>query len=173
MKKFSGLIAIMGCLLSISCATTNTGLQNYPAEIRKAAFNAPAGTLVGVGQSESDNPAAKSIAETRARADIARQMETVVRNMVTDYNASSSAHSGTDSYQEEATQALAKATLTGSRVAEYIVENDLVWVVVYYDKEDARKDITGTVNSSSRLDSSQKAALSAIERMDRAFENLE
>jgi hypothetical protein len=78
-----------------------------------------------------------------------------------------------ESYQEEATQTLAKATLTGSRVVEYIVENDLVWVVVYYDKEDAQKDIANTVNNSSLLDRSQKAALSAIDRMNKAFENLE
>jgi hypothetical protein len=84
MKKFWGFIVIVGCLVSAGCTTTKTGLQNYPTEIRKAAFGAPEGTLVGVGQSENNNPVAKSIAETRARADIARQMGTVIRNMVTD-----------------------------------------------------------------------------------------
>jgi hypothetical protein len=74
----------------------------------------------------------KTFAETRARADIARQLDSIVRNMVNDYTATSEVDPDSAlSFQENITQTLSRAELKGAKTVKLDRDdNGLLWVVM-------------------------------------------
>jgi hypothetical protein len=112
----------------------------------------------------------KTFAETRARADLARQLSSIVKNMVTDYTAASEIDQDAAlSFQENITQSLAKAELRGARTMEMNTDdNGLLWVVMAFSKSAAAEEVNQAANAA-KLAVPAAIAFNALDRMNTAF----
>jgi hypothetical protein len=151
-------------------------LKGVPDCVNKAYLNASEDVLIGLGTYKIGGDASKmstgkTFAETRARADISRQLDSIIKNMITDYTASSELDpSAALSFQEEVTQALSKAQLKGARTIEMQTDdNGLLWVVMEYSKSAAAEDYSAAT-AAAKLAVPAAAAFDALSRMDNAFD---
>ncbi|MDR1239922.1 MAG: hypothetical protein LBK27_07400 [Treponema sp.] len=111
-----------------------------------------------------------TFAQTRARADISRQLNTILKDMVTDYVATSELDPAAAlSFQETITQALSRADLRGARIVRSDTLDGLLWVVMEYSKSSAATDYSAA-QSAARLAVPAAAAFDALSRMDNAFD---
>jgi hypothetical protein len=189
MKKFFVLTAAAILALSVAgCASSPSPAQaepsapfgknlgDVPAFVNEAYAYASEDVLIGVGNYKIGNDmsrigTAKTIAETRARADISRQLTTIVKDMVTDYVAVSEIDpSAALSFQETITQTLSKSELRGARVIKMDTDNKgVLWLVMDYSKSAAVNEVNQAV-SAAKLAVPAAAAFDALERMNTAFD---
>ena len=185
MKKL--FIFFAGCVLMLSgCATvsqnartTNDGRAiqgGTPQFVQNAVKNAPSNTLVGIGSARIGAAGlgqARTIAAARARAEISRQLNSIVKDMLTDFTASSEVTSqDAISYQESITMTLSKSELTGSSIIEEDRDGDNnYWVVVTMGKVSAVQELN-QAQAAARLAVPRAQALNAASRMDAAFEKI-
>lgn len=143
-------------------------ISNFIRETRRAA---PENALLGIGTSTHSNRAmARTVAETRARAEIARQVDVVVRNMVTDYMAGSEADAqATLSFQESVTQTLAQQAQSGAIIRDEINVNNEQVTIVMLTTDALRNGLLGASQAASALAPHMGGAQWALERMDQAL----
>jgi hypothetical protein len=150
-------------------------LWNVPKFVNDAYQNASEDVLIGVGTSKIGNETSKkstgmTFAQTRARADISRQLTTIIKDMVTDYAATSELDPDASlSFQETITQALSQADLKGAKIVTSNTENGLLWVVMEYSKSAAANDYSAA-QSAAKLAVPAAAAFDALSRMENAFD---
>jgi hypothetical protein len=143
--------------------------------VNDAYRNASEDVLVGVGTYKIGNDMSKmstgmTFAQTRARADISRQLTTIIKDMVTDYTATSELDPAAAlSFQETITQALSRADLKGARIVTSNTDNGLLWVVMEYSKSAAAVDYSAA-QSAAKLAVPAAAAFDALSRMENAFD---
>jgi hypothetical protein len=186
MKKFCFFVLAVGLALSmIGCATTGAAtpaqkaqapsLGGVPDFVNEAYQNASEDVLIGIGTYKigtdmSKMSAGMTFAQTRARADIARQLQSIVKNMVTDHFATSELDpSAQSSFQENITQALAKADLKGAKVVKSNTQDGVLWVVMDYSKSAAASDFDAAA-AAAKLAVPAAIAFDAVSRMDNAFD---
>jgi hypothetical protein len=158
-----------------SSGSMGTGLSGVPKFVNDAYLNASEDVLIGVGTYKIGNDmskmgAGKTYAETRARADLARQLTSIVKNMVNDYSATSEIDpESVVSFQETVTQALSKAELRGARTVQLERDdNGVLWVVMEFSKSAASTEVNQAANTA-KLSVPKAATFNAIERMEAAF----
>jgi hypothetical protein len=154
---------------------TSRGLSGVPSFVNEAYMGASEDVLIGIGTYRIGNDMTKmgmgkTMAETRARADISRQLITIVRDMVTDHTAASEIdQSAATSFQENITQTLSKAELKGSRTIKMDTDsNGLLWVVMEFSKSAAEKEVNQAANAA-KLAVPAAIAFDALDRMGTAF----
>jgi hypothetical protein len=184
MKKSFVLGAAAALLLSLAgCASAPTapsgsmskGLSGVPSFVNDAYLNASEDVLIGIGTYRIGNDMSKmgtgkTFAETRARADLSRQLSTIVKDMVNDYTATSELDpSAAVSFQENITQTLSKSELKGARTVKLERDdNGLLWVVMEFSKSAAANEVNQAANAA-KLAIPAAAAFDALQRMDTAF----
>jgi len=190
MKKLLGVVTAVATLLVVGCASAPAssettaspapaqkkgGLGGVPDFVNDAFLNASEDVLVGIGTYKTGGDTSKishgkTMAETRARADIARQLNSIIKNMVTDYTATSELDpEAAVSFQESITQALTQAELRGSKTVQMQTDdNGVLWLVMEYSKSEAAKDFDAA-QSAARLAVPAATAFNALDRMDTAF----
>ncbi|MCL2809372.1 MAG: hypothetical protein FWD24_04815 [Treponema sp.] len=183
MKK-TLFVTITICLLTaliMSCASTgNSSSGNarrvdsrLPAEVRDAIRNAPENALVGVGTARMASLSqSRTISATRARAEISRQMDTIIQDMVRDYTAGSEVdHSAVISFQENITVALSQSRLQGSSIVDEIEdERGNYWTIIMLNKTNTVNEINQAV-AAAKLRVPAMASFDAERRMNNAFDN--
>jgi hypothetical protein len=138
-------------------------------------MNASEDVIIGIGTYKLGTDTSKmntamTFAQTRARADITRQLNTILKNMINDYIATSELDPDASlSFQENMTQALARAELRGAKVVQSQTDNGLLWVVMEYSKSAAASDYSAAA-SAARLAVPAAAAFDAEARMANAFD---
>jgi len=145
--------------------------SGFPQFVKDALKNVPEDVLVGIGVANLASPSqSMTVSATRARADISRQMNTIIQDMVRDYQASSEVDpKAALSFQENITVALSKSTLVGSKVVEQDQTADKsVWTVVWLSKADVVNEIN-QAQAAARLATPAMASFSAEARMEEAF----
>ncbi|MCL2191128.1 MAG: hypothetical protein FWB79_03980 [Treponema sp.] len=180
MKKaiFVALVVAVA-FAAVSCAGAPPAAQ-APADpvgdfITEARRNAPEHALLGIGVAPMPNPAQRSLptqtATARAMADLARQLNVVVSNMITDYIAGSEADpQAFMAFQESVTQTLARAQLVGARpAAERLIDGQLV-MIVELAPSSAADNILSASQSAAALAPHMGAAMWAMDRMEQAME---
>ena len=181
MKKAIGIILVV-CVVFVvfGCASKSAAPQaserkvpgSFPDFVKKAVRNAPEDCLLGIGTAKlASLSQSRTVAATRARAEISRQMNTMIQDMVRDYQASSEVDPGAAlSFQENITVALSKSTLTGSSIVdEDRDEEGNVWCVVVLSKSDVVKEISAA-QAAARLAVPAMASFNAEDRMNAAFD---
>jgi hypothetical protein len=153
-------------------------LHGVPQFVNDAFLNASEDVLVGIGTYKIGNDPAKistgkPFAETRARADISRQLQTIIKSMINDYTAQSELDpQAAISFQESITQSLSKAEIRGAKLIKVQAdENGLLWVVMEYSKSAALTD--ESVNqavAAAKLAVPAAVAFDALTRMENAFD---
>ena len=163
--------AIIGCGSSKAKKQERTVPGGFPEFVKKAILNAPEDVLVGVGNAKlASLSQSRTISTNRARAEISRQMETIVQDMIRDYQASSEVDPAAAlSFQENITVSLSKATLQGATVVDQDVDKDgQVWTVVFLGKTNVAQEIN-QAQAAARLAVPAMASFSAEDRMNAAF----
>jgi hypothetical protein len=179
--SLAAALALAGCVTA--AAPSSAGgpqssvpvLGGVPQFVNDAYLNASEDVLIGIGTYKIGNDMSKmgnamTFAQTRGRVDIARQLQSIVKNMVTDYAAASELDPEASlSFQENITQALAKADLRGAKVVVSNTDNGLLWVVMEYSKSAAASDYSAAA-AAAKLAVPAAAAFDAMSRMENAFD---
>jgi hypothetical protein len=186
------VLVLLAVALVVSCATGGGGSSGgggggsaststdgrkvssrVPDFVRKAIINAPEDALIGVGSAKMATEAmSRTFATTRARAEISRQMNTMIQDMIRDYSAGSEADpSAVISFQENITVALSKAELVGSKVVDMDYTDDgTCWVIVQLGKSNVASIIKDQSEAAKKLAPAAMASFNAEDRMNAAFD---
>jgi len=143
-----------------------------PQFVREASRNAPEDALIGIGTARMASLGqSRTVATTRARAEISRQMNSMISDMITDYTAGSEVdHSAVVSYQENITTALSRSRLVGASVVDEDQDaSGNYWVVVVMGKSNVVNEIN-QAHAQARLAVPAMAAMNAADRMEAAFD---
>jgi hypothetical protein len=177
MAKKNWYIPFIGIVvLFIGCASTGGAVnKDYVKFENQARHDAPKGVIVGVGQASAKGltpSLARQSAESRARADAARQMSALVKSRFIDLEAGvEGASFKGDSYQAGIVETLSKAQLNGTRVLK--VDTDSAglhyFVAISYDVAEAKRLAADAINKS-ELARNKDAADTAIADMNAAFD---
>jgi len=190
MKRIFGIVVALCVVVSLfSCASSAKSSSSSPAAVpaakerklggnvpqfvKDAVKKTPEDALVGIGTAKAASLSlARTTATTRARAEISRQMNTMIQDMVRDYSAGSEVdQSAALSFQENITVALSKSTLTGSSIVdEDTDDNGQYWVVVMLSKANTVKEIINAQESAKKLAPAAMASFNAEDRMNAAFD---
>jgi hypothetical protein len=181
MKKAYGIISILLLAgMAMSCASKPPPTApsarrvpgGFPDFVKESLKGAPEDVLVGVGTAKLNSLSqSRTLAANRARAEISRQLNTIVQDMIRDYQASSEVDpESAVSFQENITVSLSKAELTGSTIAgEGEDENGNYWCVVMLNKADVAKGIN-QASAAAKLAVPKMESFNAEARMNDAFE---
>jgi len=174
MKRRSAFLVVILTLAAAfavtSCATgSRRSINNFMSQARRSA---PEGAIVGFGLAQHGTPSLSMVsAEIRARAEVARQVESIVTTMGADYMAGSEASPQTvTSFTEAVTRVLAAQQLQGVTVLDsYIARDGTVLVAVAIPRASAQTQIVTAAQSSTRQIPGATDAFWALDRMDRAM----
>ena len=173
MKKICIVLAFVltASLLLMACRSGPNSQTGLPDIVRDARRNAPEDVLIGIGSARlSTQQQSRTMAESRARAEIARSMDTMVQQMIRDYTASSEVDPNSVlAYQEDITVSLTRAQLQGSVIADEDFINGTYYVVVHLSKENVVREIN-QAQAAARLRVPAMASFDAEARMNEAFD---
>jgi hypothetical protein len=157
---------------------SNTAVQEKKVDSRIPQFvrdyirKTPEDAFVGVGAaSHATLNSRMTYSESRARAQISRQLVTVVSNMVRDYSAESEVDpSAVISFQEQITVALSRSTLQGATIVD-ADEDDKgnFWTVIMLNKTAAAREINQAV-AAAKLQVPKMNSFDAEARMNAEME---
>ena len=171
------LIALMAsCSSTSSSGSSSSGRKingNIPKSIQDTIKNVPEDALVGIGTANMASlNQSRTISATRARAELSRQMDSIIRDMVRDYTASSEIdHSAALSFQENITVALSQSRLIGSNIIlEDQDDKGNYWTAIMLNKNGVVSEINQAV-SAAKLRVPAMASFDAEQRMNDAFDN--
>ena len=175
MKKFVVVLASL-CLIMVlfGCASKKpaTAAQGgKPEWVLKAQRDAPEDVIVGVGTAKlATTNQSMNTSETRARAQISRAMDSMVKNMIEDMTMSSEIDpTAAVSFQSEVTTALSKSRLSGARVVEQNAHTDGAWwTVIYFNRSSARTELS-QAEAAAKLAVPYAINLMMQDRMDEKF----
>jgi hypothetical protein len=170
------LLSLAGCAgIPGSSGSSGRGLNgvSVPDFVNEAYRTASEDALIGVGMYTIGNDitkmsTGKTFAETRARADLTRQLSVMVKDMVTDYTGTSEIEAAKVSFQENVTQTLASTTLTGARTKVLQADNGILYVVMELGKS-AATDIVNQAVNAAKLAVPAMIAFDGVERMEAKF----
>ena len=173
MKKSIGFIFAL-CAISafLGCASKPPASKGMPFNVANARRNAPEDVLVGIGNAKMGTTAqSRNIAATRARAEISNIMDSMVKNMVRDYTASSEVDpQAALAFQENITITLSKSNLSGAVIQFEEPDSDgQWWVVIHLSKANVVKEIS-QAQAQAKLVVPTMASFDAEKRMNEAFE---
>ena len=162
------LIALAGCLTERPARGAQGGIPEW---VLRARNNAPDDVIVGVGTASlATMHQSMTVSETRARGQVVRAMDSMVRSMVTDYTATNEVDPATAvAFQQQIETSLARAQLQGARIAEQNYDrNGQWWTVIYFDRASVVNEIN-QAQAAARLAVPAMLAFNAEERMDEQF----
>ena len=173
MKKVI-VVALVACLVLafVGCKTKPPASSGMPSNVAYARRNAPEDVLVGIGTARMANVAqSRSLAATRARAEISNTMNVMIKNMASDYWASSEVDPQAQvAFAENITVTLSKSNLSGAVIQFEEPDNDgNWWCVMYLSKSNVTREIS-QAQAAARLAVPQAASIDATARMDEMFE---
>jgi len=98
-------------------------------------------------------------------------MESMVRDMITDYTAANEVDPGVAiAFQEQITRSISQARLSGARVVEQNSDREGAWwTVIYFNKADVSREMA-QAQAAARLAVPAAVAFDALQRMDNAFD---
>jgi len=178
-------ICLMTMIFLLSCASSPSSGSSggrgssgrnisggVPQFVKDSVARAPEGTLVGIGTANMPTfNASRTAAAQRARAEISRQMNTMVQDMQRDFIAASEVdHSAAIAFFESITVNLSRSQFSGaSVVAEDMDDKNSYWVVVMLTKTAAVREIN-QAQAEAKLKVPAMASYNAETRMNEAFE---
>jgi hypothetical protein len=173
MKKFFvAILSLCAALIIFGCASKPPASSGMPLKIATARRDAPADVLVGIGDAKMGTDSqSRNIAATRARTEISNIMDSMVKNMVRDYTASSEVDPNAAlAFQENITVTLSKSDLSGAVIwIEEREKDGHWWVVVHLSKANVVKEIS-QAQATARLAVPAMTSFDAEKRMNEAFE---
>jgi len=174
--KIITLLLLMICGAAIvmpACTTVQAKApKDAPKEVKKAVKDAPRNALIGIGKATgtATSQLTGTIAVARARTAISRQLNTMVRDMISVYRAESSLDpTAALAFEDNITVVLSGSTLTGSVVTcETKDDKGTQWAVVVLPKKNALMEIERAQNQAkARVPAAANVDITV--KMDAAF----
>jgi hypothetical protein len=170
MKKLFYAVILLQCAVFLQA-------QQVPRFVKNAVKKAPKNALVGVGNANlATLNMSRTVAATRARADISRQLNAVIKEMHLDYTAAGVDSNTVVTFQESISVTLSQSRLEGAQVfAEGKDGNDNYWVVVILKKTDTVQEVNQAVSAAKQEVPKMNSFLlsqDAESRMDRALDKV-
>jgi PBP1b-binding outer membrane lipoprotein LpoB len=174
MKKI-GIVCLVVCLalLAFGCksdpapvvAAPPAAAVNLPPWINESA---PEDVIWGIGTAkQSTVQLGMTIAETRARQDVSRQLLTITQGMITDYSRDANvgtANQASIGLQESVTRQLSEAQLVGARRDQlWTAPDGTFWARVVYSKADAAKFAADSIKNTVDNEAARYAEFKAME----------
>jgi len=141
--------------------------------INATRMSAPEDALIGIGTARMANRnMSRTVAETRARAEVVRQLDNVVSNMIEDFTAANEFDDqAVLSWQMNVTRSLSESQLRGVSIfREFTAPDGEHVTVVLLSSSNTAQEILSAAESAARLAPGANAAMWYIDRMDRALE---
>jgi hypothetical protein len=170
------ILMMAACSSSGKSSSSSSGRTingNIPKSVVDTLKNVPEDSLIGIGTANMASlNQSRTISGTRARAELSRQMDSIIRDMVRDYTAGSEVdHSAVLSFQENITVALSGSRLIGSTIIlEDQDDKGNYWTAIMMNKSGVVSEINQAV-SAAKLRVPQMASFDAEKRMNEAFDN--
>ena len=151
-KICSILLVLMLVFMATACGTPPAGpgstVQNTPPWINDLP---PEDVLWGIGSAKQSSDAmSMTTAEARARVSIARQLDTKVKAMFTDYNldAGNVGNIANATLQEEVSRQITNTNLSGARpIQRWIAADGTWWYLMEFKKSDAKNTVAGILGN--------------------------
>jgi len=146
--------------------------SRIPQFVKDYIKKAPEDAIVGIGTASHANLNSRmTYSENRARAQISRQLISVVNNMIRDYTAESEVDpSAVMSFQEQITTTLSRSTLQGATIVD-ADEDDKgnFWTVIMMNKASVAREINQAA-AAAKLRVPKMASFDAEARMNKELE---
>jgi len=177
MKRILGVIAVICAILTVvGCASdkpAKAAQGGMPTWVQQYRRDAPEDVIVGIGTAKmATMNQSMTVSETRARGQIVRAMNSMVKSMVEDYTASSEVDTrAAVAFQQQIEVSLAKAQLIGARIVEQNSDPQTGqwWTVIYFNRSNTRNEIN-QAQAAAKLAVPAMLAFNAEARMDEKFE---
>ena len=176
MKKILVFILVLSVSLVFlaSCGSSAQRQQSQsglPDILWNAYRNVPEGVLVGVGEASlASQSQSRLFAENRARAAIARAMNSMVQEMIRDYQASSEVDPGSAlAFQENMNVTLTNARLQGAVIVDQAYIDGVYYIVMHMSADNVAMEIN-QAQAAARLAVPAMASFDAQARMYDAFD---
>ena len=174
-KGFVSILVLLLAFLAFSCGSTPpattaaAGPSNTPDWLNDFP---PEDAIWGIGTAKQSSPQmSMDTAEQRARVSVARQLNSKIDAMFTDYNkdAGVTGSQANASMQENVSRNITRAELTGSRpIKRWQAPDGTWWYLVEYKKSDAKSAVAGILNNEQAAFAEFKAS-QALQMMDAQF----
>jgi len=176
-KTFLSLMALILVMLIAGCASNKPANADPASEnglpdfVRNARRNTPADTLIGIGSARlASQSQSKTLAESRARAELSRAMDSMIRDMIMDYQASSEVDPAAAlAFQENITVSLSNSNIQGAVIFDENWINGTYYVVMHLSASNTVEEIN-QAQAAARLTVPAMAAFNAQDRMNAAFD---
>jgi len=167
-------LALLAIFVIVSCGSSpaSNNKSGLPEIVKKySGSKRPEGVLVGIGMAKlASQNQSRTVAETRARAQISREMSSISQEMIRDFTASSEIDpSAAIGFQEQIQVTLSKNTLTGAYVQDEDLVDGTYYVVVFMPADQAKKQIS-QASAAAKLGIPAMASYNAEDRMNAAFD---
>jgi len=161
MKKACLILMLLSLVFVFGCgssAKTQPAQANTPPWLNDFP---PEDVIWGIGTAKQSSEAmSMSAAEVRARTSIARQLDTRVQAMFTDYNldAGSVGNQASTSLQEDVSRQITNMNVSGARPIErWKAPDGTWWYLVEFKKSDALAAVASIINNQEALYAEFKA----------------
>ncbi|GHV91788.1 hypothetical protein AGMMS50268_22910 [Spirochaetia bacterium] len=148
----------------------------YPGEVNAViGKNAPEDVLVGIGYAKmAQKSRSLEFSERRARDAIVRTISTLGQGMADDYFVGAEGTEDQASFQETISTQLSRADVSGATIEVQAPDPDGgYWTVVYFGKAKAAIAVSNAAQALKNLAPNAAAAMSAKDRMEKAFAKIE
>lgn len=170
-KVMLTVLVIVSALLIFSCGSEKvSGVPDF-------VLNPPMAddVIYGVGYgNQSKLSLSKTVAETNARADIARQIETTIQASVTDYAQEAGVDDNTQviSFVESVTREITDTKLSGAKPVKFEQDDDGgIWVLMQLDKAEMVAAAEEAFVRNEDAAFAEFKAAQALERLDYQLQN--
>ncbi len=165
------VLVILSVLLVFSCSSEKvSGVPDF-------VLNPPVAddVIYGVGYgNQSKLSLSKTVAETNARADIARQIETTIQASVTDYAQEAGVDDNTQviSFVESVTREITDTKLSGAKPVKFEQDDDGgIWVLMQLDKSELKAAAEEAFVRNEDAAFAEFKAAQALEKLDYQLKN--
>ena len=177
MKRAYVILALTAAvfLQAISCGSfswRNIVGDQVPFSIKRAARHTPGDAFVGIGTARlSSITLSRAISQTKAREEISRWLQTVARDMITDYMvASETDRQVALEFQKDITVAISESTLAKAVVIYEERDSDgKFWVVAMLTRDEAIAEILSAAESTAKLIPGVNSAMWDTDLMEKAL----
>ena len=169
-KSFILILVLVMAFFAFGCKSAGPAQVSDPTMPPWVNEQPPEGMLWGIGvSSNAQQQMRMTMADSGARADIARQLQVLAQGMVTDYSREAGGINNTAAmqFQESVSRQIAQATLSGAvrEVMWTTPDGKTLWVRLKMSKADAAKSAAEQAQKAIESESARYAEFKAMDAL--------
>ena len=170
MKKISLILLVLSVAFALMSCASKAPAAGAASDVPPWLNDMPPEDVIwGIGSAKQSSPSmSMTTAEARARVAIARQLQTKVQAMFTDYNldAGNAKNQANSSLQEDVSRQMTNMDVSGARpIQRWQGKDGTWWFLVEMKKSDAKKQVASIIGNEEAAYAQFKAQ-QALQMMD-------